>query len=117
VICRPDPLLSSDNEKKVDDLAILSTDRSVRCERPVKLPILAVHHLRDGCNNTPIAASARVIDAARLTSPRAELIKLDGGREIRPACKAKSYHGFLGIEDELISRISAFIRGKKLGSG
>lgn len=101
---------SPENENKVDGLAVLGTERSAEFTRQMKLPILAVHHLHDGCRFTPIEASIQVINAAKLTAPRAELIKLDGGREESKPCKAKSRHGFLGIEDELIARISSFIR-------
>lgn len=101
---------SPDNEKKVDGLVILGTEHRVEFKRPLKLPILAIHHVLDGCNATPIFASVRVIEAAKLSSPRADMIKLDGGREESMPCKARSHHGFLGIEDELIARISTFIR-------
>jgi len=98
------------NEKNVAGLAVLGTEHSVAFKRPVKLPILAVHHNQDGCNVTPISASVRVIDAAKATSPRAELVRMDGGRQESAPCRARSYHGFLGIEDELVSRIGAFVR-------
>ena len=101
---------SPENEANVDGLVILGTEHTVDFKRPLKLPILAVHHVRDACNVTPLAASVRVIDAAKTTSPRAELIRLDGGREESMPCKARSYHGFLGIEDELIGRISSFMK-------
>jgi pimeloyl-ACP methyl ester carboxylesterase len=101
---------SPENEKNVSGLVILGTEHKVAFKRPVKLPILAVHHNQDGCNVTPMYASVKVIAAAKATSPLSELIRMDGGRQESAPCKARSYHGFLGIEDELIARVGAFVR-------
>ena len=101
---------SPGNEKNLSGLVILGTEIRVAFKRPVKLPILAVHHNQDGCNVTPMYASAKVIEAAKATSSRAELVRMDGGRQVSPPCMARSYHGFLDLEDELIAMIGVFVR-------
>jgi hypothetical protein len=65
----------------------------------IKLPLLFVHHVNDGCGVTPYA------DAARLSS-NYPLISVSGGRppESGP-CDPLSAHGFFGKESETVEQI------------
>ncbi|MGH6689214.1 MAG: hypothetical protein ACREF4_00825 [Gammaproteobacteria bacterium] len=47
---------------------------------------------------------------ARLTAaPRKELVAIDGGTSRGDPCEAFAYHGFNGLEREVVSRIAAWI--------
>jgi pimeloyl-ACP methyl ester carboxylesterase len=82
-------------------------------EMPLKqiaIPVLVVAHEDDECQVTPPSA-ARTIVTKLKNSPRAELLMVRGGGKPQSrACKALSPHGFLGIEDQVLQAIIAFIR-------
>ena len=65
----------------------------------IKVPLLFVHHVSDGCGVTPYADAARLVD-------KYPLISVVGGRppESGP-CDALSAHGFLGKESETVEQI------------
>ena len=76
----------------------------------IKVPVLVVHHVQDGCVFT------RLADMPKLTAklggvPKTELITVDGGVNVGDACQARGYHGFAGIEAAVVSKIAAWIRG------
>jgi len=75
----------------------------------IRMPVLLVHHRDDACVSSPFAgvAALRVRLAAAL---RVEVVALSGGHPPRSApCDALSPHGFLGIEDQAVDAIVAWI--------
>lgn len=76
----------------------------------VTVPTLIVSHRQDGCAYTP-AADAPKLKAALTKAPKVDVVILDGGSPpISEPCEAKSQHGFLGIEDQAVGVIAAFIK-------
>jgi dienelactone hydrolase len=74
----------------------------------IRIPVLVAHHRDDGCRVCLFADVPPVLE--RLTaSPRKELIAFDGGVSVGDPCEARAYHGFNGIEREVITRIAAWI--------
>jgi len=74
----------------------------------IKIPTLITHHKRDGCKKTRPEKISKIKD--RLSNaPVVEMMMFDGGREESKPCRARSYHGYLGIEDEVVDYISDFI--------
>lgn len=77
----------------------------------VRVPVLVMSHRDDGCKKTP-ASDADELAAAFANAPKVEVKILSGGDDpISGPCQAKSQHGFLGIEDEAVAAIAAFING------
>lgn len=76
----------------------------------VTLPTLLLAHAEDGCSKTPPSGARRI--AAQLTRAPAVDVQLfrGGDRPRSKPCRALSQHGFLGIEDEVVDSIAAFIR-------
>ncbi len=74
----------------------------------VRIPTLIVAHENDECVYTP-PAGAEAIRAALANSSRVEVAYFTGGRQRSDPCKARSYHGFLGVEEKVVDRISRFI--------
>lgn len=76
----------------------------------VAIPTQVVGHARDGCPKTPPSGAQQI--AAMLTgAPAVEVKMFSGGSTPRSKpCKAMSYHGFLGVEDEVVAAIAAFIK-------
>ncbi len=76
----------------------------------IRVPALVVHHARDGCEVSPLPGARTVLRRLR-HAPRRELIVLRGGddEDVNP-CRARTHHGFLGLERELVRRVAAWMR-------
>jgi pimeloyl-ACP methyl ester carboxylesterase len=94
---------------------ILRDDRSravpaMPLER-VRVPVLVVHHEQDGC------AGCRFADMPALMSklagaPRSGLLVFRGGENQGDPCEAFAYHGYNGLERDVIQQIAAWILAK-----
>jgi hypothetical protein len=68
-------------------------------------PTLVVHHKQDACRFTlPDGVGAFVAWA----KGKARVVWLDGGRSVGPACEARAYHGFNGIDGQVVSAVAGF---------
>ena len=75
----------------------------------LKMPVLVVHHVKDGCVSTPPEGAKAIRDALK-GSARADLIMIEGGESGGNPCQGKSHQGFMGIEDRAVDAITAFIK-------
>ena len=74
----------------------------------LSMPVLVVHHVNDGCDHCPFAETATLM--SRLTAaPRKELIPFEGGTAEGPPCEAHAYHGYNGIEAQVVQRIAEWL--------
>jgi dienelactone hydrolase len=93
--------------------ATMLTDRDSRAVPEMDLdrlrvPVLVVHHRNDACRYCLLRDMPRLMD--RLTTPpRKELIVVEGGETTGDSCGARAYHGFYGIENEVVKHIAAWI--------
>jgi hypothetical protein len=77
----------------------------------VQIPVLVVHHEQDGCSVClfrDVPMLMRKLDAI----PTKELITFTGGNSHGDPCKAFAYHGYNGIEREVVARIAEWILSK-----
>lgn len=72
-----------------------------------EVPVLMVHHEGDSCRDTYYREAKRT--ASRIKAPRTELIGVSGGKSEGNPCQAMAYHGFNGIEAEVVAAISAWM--------
>ncbi len=72
-----------------------------------EVPVLIVHHQRDTCRVTDYRDLRQV--TSKLKAPRSEVLTFSGGRSEGPACEAMAFHGFNGIEAEVIQAIALWI--------
>ncbi len=74
----------------------------------IQIPVLVVHHESDGCAYCKPSELPRLMD--KLTnSPRKELWTVSGGKNYGDPCQPQSYHGFNGIDKEVIEKIAGWI--------
>jgi len=74
----------------------------------LKIPVLVVHHKDDQCRETPFAGTDKLMK--KLTNaPRKELIAVSGGTTQGDPCEAAAYHGYNGIEDQVVQAIETWI--------
>lgn len=75
----------------------------------IRVPALVARHQNDGCAFSPPEGGARVL-AALSSSPRKTLLTFAGGEPARSkACEAFAPHGYLGIEEQAVAGMAAFI--------
>lgn len=76
----------------------------------IKVPTLIIYNKDDECDQT-IPSNANKIKEALQNSSIVEVIFLSGGKKpLSEPCASMSYHGFYGIEEQLVSTISNFIK-------
>ncbi len=72
------------------------------------IPVLVVHHEQDGCQACPPDMLPKFM--GKLTSAtRKELITVRGGFDQGDPCEAMAYHGFNGLEQDVVTRITNWI--------
>jgi hypothetical protein len=70
-------------------------------------PTLVIHHRHDGCRFTKPAGVAPFIKWA---AGKAQVAWLDGGSAPGDPCQAKSHHGFLGLDDNVVRLAADFAK-------
>ena len=99
-----------------DGLVLSSTILSDDKGRPVpampleslRIPVLVVHHEQDGCSHC--AFSQIPVLMQKLESlPKKQLLAFKGGANRGDACEAQSYHGFNGLENEVVAQTAGWI--------
>jgi pimeloyl-ACP methyl ester carboxylesterase len=77
----------------------------------IQVPTLVVHHKHDGCWVCRYSDLPQLME--KLTAvPRKELITFEGGKNHGDPCQARAYHGFNGIESQVVDRIADWITRK-----
>ena len=74
------------------------------------VPVLVVHHKSDACIVCPPDAAAPLVDALTAASRKA-LMMFDGGFTRGDPCEAQAYHGFNGIEGEVVGKVVGWMLG------
>lgn len=78
----------------------------------IEIPVLIVHHKKDGCMVTP----PDEVDTLKEKLKNAKTVKVlwyEGGWGMRgPDCQARQYHGFIGIEEKVVSDIMGWIKSQ-----
>lgn len=77
----------------------------------IVIPVLVVHHEQDGCKHCRYALMPQLMNKLTAT-PRKELLAFKGGEDVGDACQAFAYHGFNGLETEVVSAVAKWITGK-----
>jgi hypothetical protein len=98
----------SEQGQMISGVIVAGTYKSVSLSEDSKLPVLAIHHLNDGCVHTPKSASESVINN-RPKDSRSQLILIDAGVGSGDECLSYAHHGFNQNEDELIKVAAKFI--------
>jgi hypothetical protein len=77
---------------------------------PSALPrTLVIHHRQDACKYTLPSGVEPFIAWSR---GRARVVWLDGGVNAGDPCQARSYHGFNGIDDQVVNAVAEFAAAK-----
>ncbi len=101
-----------------DGVVLTSSVLVDRRERPapdmalsrINVPVLVTHHRQDSCRACLYADLPRLTDKLKHLK-KTEVIVFDGGDNVGDPCEARAYHGYNGIEAEVVAKISAWIKG------
>ena len=77
----------------------------------VRVPVLVVHHEQDACAHCSFADVPALMGKLE-SSPRKALLSFKGGENKGDACEAMAYHGFNGLEREVVQQIADWILAK-----
>jgi len=76
----------------------------------IRVPTLLVHHKNDACQASSYSGAESIMKALK-RAPVKELMAFEGGSPpISTPCEAKSAHGYLELEAQVVSAIGAWIR-------
>jgi pimeloyl-ACP methyl ester carboxylesterase len=74
----------------------------------IGIPVLVIHHEQDGCRLCAFSETPALM--SRLAgNPQKELIAMSGGKNVGDPCEAMAYHGFNGLEPEVVGKISRWM--------
>ncbi len=74
----------------------------------LKIPVLVVHHVQDACRVTLYDDVPRLMEKLA-PNPRKALMSFTGGANQGDPCLARAYHGFNGLEREVVMKIADWI--------
>jgi hypothetical protein len=77
----------------------------------VAIPVLVVHHEKDGCKYCAYGQIPGLMEKLSST-PKKELMTFRGGENRGDPCEALAYHGFNGLEKDVVAKIAEWIRTK-----
>lgn len=77
----------------------------------IRVPVLVVHHEQDGC---PLCSFADIptLMSKLGNAPRKQLLSFKGGVSTGDPCEAFAYHGFNGLERDVVQQIAAWLLAK-----
>jgi dienelactone hydrolase len=78
----------------------------------LSIPVLVVHHQNDGCKLCAFSDMPVMMEKLAKT-PKAELISVTGGQSRGDPCEAMAYHGFNGLEADVVGKISRWVIAAK----
>lgn len=77
----------------------------------LRIPVLIVHHEQDGCRLCPFTLIPQLMNKLS-DNPRKQLLSFTGGENIGNACNAAAHHGYNGLDNEVVSKMSNWMLGK-----
>jgi pimeloyl-ACP methyl ester carboxylesterase len=69
----------------------------------IRIPVLVVHHEQDGCRLCDFANVPALMDKL-VNARRKGLLTFTGGQNTGDPCEAMAYHGFNGIEPDVVKQ-------------
>jgi len=94
-------MLKDDEAWPVPDMAL----------EKLAIPVLVVHHKQDGCKYCPYKGLPRLMKKLNGV-PKKELLTVKGGKDGGNACESLGYHGFNGIEANVVEKIADWLIAK-----
>jgi hypothetical protein len=78
----------------------------------IRAPVLVVHHRYDACRSCDPRDLRPMMDALK-GAPVKKLVLVEGGFPSGDACEPRHYHGYNGIEQQVVDAVAEWIRSPK----
>ena len=78
----------------------------------ITVPVLVAHHEQDGCRLCAFSYTPQLMSGLA-KSARAELISFTGGQSTGDPCEAMAYHGFNGLEADVVGQVTRWMLAAK----
>ena len=77
----------------------------------LKIPVLVAHHEQDGCGVCAYSDIPRLMEKLGAV-PRNGLLSFRGGQNMGDPCESRAYHGFNGLDKDVVGKIAEWIVAK-----
>jgi dienelactone hydrolase len=77
----------------------------------IRVPVLVVHHEQDGCAHCSFADIPSLMSKLG-NAPKTQLLAFKGGENKGDPCEARAYHGFNGLEGEVVRQTADWLLGR-----
>ena len=77
----------------------------------IRVPVLVVHHELDGCSSCAFSEVPALMGKLG-GAPRSKLLAFKGGETKGDPCEAFAYHGYNGIERDVVQQTAAWLLAK-----
>jgi pimeloyl-ACP methyl ester carboxylesterase len=77
----------------------------------IRVPTLIVHHKLDNCFVTKYDIARLLVNELK-RAPRKGFVEFEGGESVGDRCEAFAYHGYNGIEAQVVRAIATWIKAK-----
>ncbi len=77
----------------------------------ISVPVLVVHHEQDGCALCAFTGVPSLMEKL-VNVPRKQVLSFNGGQNKGDPCEAMAYHGFNGLESDVVPKTAAWIVAK-----
>ncbi|HJV74535.1 MAG TPA: alpha/beta hydrolase [Noviherbaspirillum sp.] len=74
----------------------------------IRVPVLVIHHEQDGCVHCSFSDMPALMSKLE-GNPKSKLLPFKGGRTKGDPCEPYAYHGFNGLEADVVQQTSAWI--------
>ncbi|MGB6053803.1 MAG: alpha/beta hydrolase [Burkholderiaceae bacterium] len=74
----------------------------------ISIPTLVVHHEQDGCTRCPFSKIPELMDQLQNAADK-QVLSFQGGLNTGDPCAAYAYHGFNGLESDVVRTTAAWI--------
>jgi len=74
----------------------------------LRMPVLVVHHKNDGCSHCSFDLIPSLMHKLTATTST-DMIAIEGGQTKGDPCNAFGYHGYNGVEEDVVSKISEWV--------
>ena len=85
-----------------------SVERSVGRLEKITMPVLLMFHERDQCFVSP-PDKVMPFKALLTQAASVDVVSLSGGTTKGDPCEAQSYHGYLGIDGEVVKSVTGWL--------
>ena len=76
----------------------------------IKVPALVVHHQRDACKKCTPYEAKNIADSMKNSAIKKTVLVDGGSGQSGDPCQALHYHGFIGMEKEVVDLIAAWVK-------